>query len=198
MACNGLGILTATGGGTSAVDSNFTASTEQPNLSSGQYTFSSKSCNLYFLMKKLSFILLLVLSLALAHSDEKYVYDGVFNGTPKDDGNNNFEIALILFHNVKFHIKNLNLQTTDSKLQTNAALLLDSMLQIRAFCDQRSDKLALTPSQKEQTRIISETLSPLKLSYHQNERQELVDLCKRDAALVDKLRILAQIKAFQE
>jgi len=119
-----------------------------------------------------------------------FVYNGVFNGTPKDDGSNNFEISLALFGYFKDNVDFLNLEKDHDV--TAAAVLLDTILQIRAFCYQRRDKLQLSKIQVVQEQAIANVLADTKLSYQKNERQALVDRCEKDPALVEKMKAFAK------
>jgi hypothetical protein len=165
-----------------------------------QQSYEVDAIILHVQMQTFSLTLLfaMALSLSLAYSEDKYVYVGLFNGTPKDDGTNNVEIKKMLFENLKIQIELLKSEAIKSNLKTDTALVLKSMLELHAFCHQRSDHIHLTRSQTEQVQIISQTLKSLNLSYHQNEQQSLMDLCAHNPALVDKVKLLLELNSFKQ
>lgn len=109
-------------------------------------------------------------------ADEKYVFYSGFAGNPVDDGTQNFEILNDLLTSATFNLHQLESENNPKHVPVDAAVLVDTMLQIRAFCSQRDNNIHLKPEQKRQVDVINQALAPLNLSYHAKERQGLVDL----------------------
>ena len=147
----------------------------------------------------LAFVLSFTINPALA--DERYVYEGGFAGMPIDDGNSNFEILDDLLTFTTHNLHHLTSEKNPNQVPTDAAVLVDTMLQVRASCSQRAANIHLKPAQKRQMEVIIQALAPLNLSYHPNERQSLVDLFVKPeyASQIENFKsFMVKSKAFGE
>jgi len=137
-----------------------------------------------------------VLLIGINGTNDAYVYNGNFNGNPKDvntvESNHYIVSGLLRFAGtVAARVKN----DKGDQLKFDAANLLDVLLQINALCTQRKDTIPISDLRDKRVQMIEEFTDSTGLKYHRHQKQALVDMMNdpTSVGLLNKVRDFSQL-----